>query len=102
MIHLTPKQSQTFFTVYKAKKKIAIGEEWNKMSKEFILKTWNVFRRRVDTMNEKKKRKKKTLSIFSKFIVLCLPSFVVVFFFFFNQNKSCLIIGSFIFILEYS
>ena len=34
--------------------KTAIGEEWNKMSQEFILKACKSFRRRVDTKLEKK------------------------------------------------
>ena len=34
--------------------KTAFEEEWNKMSKEFILKTCKSFRRRVDTIIEKK------------------------------------------------
>ena len=33
--------------------KTAIEEEWNKMSEEFILKTYKSFRRRVDTIIEK-------------------------------------------------
>ena len=33
--------------------KIAIEEEWNRMSEEFILKAYKSFRRRVDTMIEK-------------------------------------------------
>ena len=33
--------------------KIAIEEEWNKMSKEFLLKACKSFRRRVDTIIEK-------------------------------------------------
>ena len=39
--------------------KTAIEEELNKMSKEFILKTRKSFRRRVDTITEKKKKKKR-------------------------------------------
>ena len=35
--------------------KTAIGEEWNKMSEEFILKICKLFRRRVDMIFEKKK-----------------------------------------------
>ena len=35
--------------------KTAIEEEWNKMSEEFILKACKAFRRRVDTIIEKKK-----------------------------------------------
>ena len=34
--------------------KTAIEEEWNKMSEEFILKSGKLFRRRVDTIIEKK------------------------------------------------
>ena len=33
----------------------AIEEEWNKMFEEFILKTCKSFRRRVDTIIERKK-----------------------------------------------
>ena len=33
--------------------KIAIEEDWNKMSEEFILKVWKSFWRRVDTIIEK-------------------------------------------------
>ena len=33
--------------------KTAIEEEWNKMSKEFILKACKSFQRRVDTITEK-------------------------------------------------
>ena len=35
--------------------KTAIEEEWNKMSKEFILKVCKSFQKRVDTIIEKKK-----------------------------------------------
>ena len=48
---------------------IAIEEEWNKMSEEFILKACKSFRRRVDTII-----KKKVVAILSKFIVMCLSS----------------------------
>ena len=34
--------------------KTAITEEWNKMSEEFILKSYKSFRRRADTITEKK------------------------------------------------
>ena len=36
--------------------KPAIEEEWNKMSEEFILKACKLFRKRVDTIIEKKKK----------------------------------------------
>ena len=36
--------------------KTAIEEEWNKMSEEFLLKACKSFRRRVDTISEKKWR----------------------------------------------
>ena len=39
--------------------KTATEKEWNKMSEEFILKACKTFQRRVDTIIEKKKRKKK-------------------------------------------
>ena len=33
---------------------MAIEEDWNKMSEEFILKVYKLFRRHVDTIIEKK------------------------------------------------
>ena len=44
--------------------KTAIEQEWNKMSEEFILKPRKSFRRRVDTIIEKK-----MVAILSKFTV---------------------------------
>ena len=58
-------------------------EERNKISEEFILKACKSFRRRVDTMIEKKKM----VAILSKFTVLCLSSYFVVYF-----SKSKLIV----------
>ena len=54
--------------------KTAIEEKWNKMSEEFILKAWKLFRRRVDTIIEKR-----MVAILSKFTVLCLFSYFVYF-----------------------
>ena len=56
--------------------KTAVEEEWNKMSEEFILKTFKSFRRRVDLITEKK-----MAAILSKFTVLCLSSYFAVYFF---------------------
>ena len=55
--------------------KTAIKEEWNKMSEKFILKACKSFRRRVETIIEKK-----MVAILSKFIVSCLTSYFVVYF----------------------
>ena len=52
--------------------KNAIEEEWNKMSEEFVLKTYKSF----DTIIEK------MVAILSKFIILCLSSSFIVHFFF--------------------
>ena len=56
--------------------KIAIEEEWNRMSEEFILKACKSFRRCVDTITGEK-----MAAILSKFTVLCLSSYFVVYFF---------------------
>ena len=53
-----------------------IEVEWNKMSEEFTLKVCKSFRKRVDTIIEKKK----ILAILSKSTVLCLFSYFVVYF----------------------
>ena len=53
----------------------AVGEELNRMSEEFILKSCKSFRRRVHAIIEKKKM----VAILSKFTVLCLSYFVVYF-----------------------
>ena len=50
--------------------KIAIEKEWNKISEEFILKTWK------SCLYNKWK---KMVAILSKFTVLCLSSYFVVF-----------------------
>ena len=47
--------------------KTAFEEEWNKMSEEFILKACKSFRRRVDTIIEKK-----MAPTLNEFTVLCL------------------------------
>ena len=54
--------------------KIAIKEEWNKMSEEFILKTCKLFQKHVDSIIGKK-----MVAILSKFTVLCLSSYLVVY-----------------------
>ena len=56
----------------------AIEEEWNKISEEFILKACKSFRKRVDTISENKK--KKMVTMLSKFIVLCLSYFFLFFY----------------------
>ena len=56
--------------------KTDIEEEWNWISEEFILKIFKSFRKRADTIIEKK-----MVAILSKFIVLCLSSYFVVYFF---------------------
>ena len=60
--------------------KTAIEEEWNKMSEEFILKTYKSFRRCVNTIIEK------TAAIMSKSTVLSLFSYFVVSFFLIKIN----------------
>ena len=55
--------------------KTAIEDERNKMFETFILKTSKSFRRRVDTIIEKK-----MAATLSKFTVLCLFSYFVVYF----------------------
>ena len=54
--------------------KTVIEEEWNKMSKRFILKACKSFRRRADTIIEK------MVAILSKFTVLLLFSYFVIYF----------------------
>ena len=54
--------------------KTVIEEEWNKISKEFILKACKSFRRRVNRILQK------MAAILSKFTVLCLSSYFVVYF----------------------
>ena len=54
--------------------KIAVEEEWNKMSEEFVLKTCKPFRRHVDTITEK------MAAVLGKFSILELFS---CFFFFY-------------------
>ena len=54
--------------------KNAIEEEWNKMPEEFILKAYKSFRKRVDTIIEKK------VAILNKFTILCLSSYFIVYF----------------------
>ena len=53
--------------------KIAIEEEWNKISEEFILKVFKSFRRNVDTIIEK------MWAILSKFTVLCLSFYFIIY-----------------------
>ena len=53
--------------------KTAIKEEWNKIPKEFILKTCKFFWRCVDTIIEK------MMAILSKFTVLCLLVLLFIF-----------------------
>ena len=55
--------------------KTATEEEWNKMSKEFILKAGKSFRSHVDTIV------KKMVAILNEFTVLCLSSYFVVYMF---------------------
>ena len=54
--------------------KTVIEEEWNKMSEEFVLKVCKSFRKRVDTIIEKK------VAILNTFTVVCLSSYFVVYF----------------------
>ena len=54
--------------------KTVLEEKLNKMSEEFILKTCKLFRRRIDTIIEKK-----MVGILSKFTVLCLSYYFVIF-----------------------
>ena len=51
--------------------KTAFEEEWSKISEEFILKASKSFRKRVDTIMEKKKKWRQLLN---KFTALCLSS----------------------------
>ena len=55
--------------------KTAIEEEWNKMFKEFILKTCKSFLKYVDSIIEK------MLAILSKFTILRQSSYFIVYFF---------------------
>ena len=54
--------------------KTAMEEEWDKMSEEFILKTYKSFRRRVDTIIEK------MAAVLSKITILCVSSYFIVYF----------------------
>ena len=56
--------------------KTTIGEEWNKMSEKFILKTSKSFHRHVERIIFKK-----IAAILRKFTVLCLLSYFIVYFF---------------------
>ena len=74
--------------------KTTVEEEWNRMSEEFISKTYKSFRKRVDKIIGKK------LRLYCVNLLFC--AYPILLFIFLNQNYSSFIIESFIIILEYS